>query len=93
MTNMCFPTIEDYNDPDAKNTYRQQLLAGATPQQALQQAQMISRDNARTPMQWIRPPMPFYRGKPWLGINPNYLQSMWKARNRTPILSTTAIKN
>ena len=36
MTNMCFPTIEDYNDPDAKNTYRQQLLAGATPQQALQ---------------------------------------------------------
>lgn len=73
MTNMQFPTIEEYNDPDAKNTYRQQLLAGATPQEALHQAQMISRDNARTPMQWDSTENAgFTQGKPWLGINPNY---------------------
>ena len=71
MTNMCFPTIEDYNDPDAKNTYRQQLLAGATPQQALQQAQMISRDNARTPMQWdTTPQCRFYRRQALAGHQP-----------------------
>ncbi len=73
MTNMRFPTIEQYNDPDAKNTYHQQLLAGATPEQALAEAQMVSRDNARTPMQWDSTPNAgFTSGKPWLGINPNY---------------------
>ena len=85
MTNMYFPTIEDYNDPDAKNTYRQQLLAGATPQQALQQAQMISRDNARTPMQWdTTPNAGFTGGKPWLGINPNYLQINVESQKQDP---------
>ena len=75
MTNMRFPTIEEYNDPDAKNTYRQQLLIGATPEEALHQAQMISRDNARTPMQWNGTENAgFNAGKPWLGINPNYRQ-------------------
>ena len=75
MTNMRFPTIEEYNDPDAKNTYRQQLLIGATPEEALHQAQMISRDNARTPMQWDGTENAgFTAGKPWLGINPNYRQ-------------------
>ena len=73
MTNMRFPTIEQYNDPDAKNTYHQQLLAGATPEQALAEAQMVSRDNARTPMQWDSTKNAgFTSGEPWLGINPNY---------------------
>ena len=73
MTNMRFPTIEQYNDPDAKNTYHQQLLAGATPEQAMAEAQMVSRDNARTPMQWDSSPNAgFTSGEPWLGINPNY---------------------
>ena len=73
MTNMRFPTIEQYNDPDAKNTYHQQLLAGATPEQALAEAQMVSRDNARTPMQWDSSKNAgFTSGEPWLGINPNY---------------------
>lgn len=73
MTNMRFPTIEQYNDPDAKNTYHQQLLAGTTPEQALAEAQMVSRDNARTPMQWDSSKNAgFTSGEPWLGINPNY---------------------
>jgi oligo-1,6-glucosidase len=73
MTNMCFPSIEQYNDPDAKNTYNQLLLAGTPPHEALRQAQMISRDNARTPMQWDGTENAgFTTGKPWLGINPNH---------------------
>lgn len=73
MTNMRFPHIEDYNDPDAKNTYHQHILAGDTPDAALKEAQMISRDNARTPMQWdATENAGFTTGKPWLGINPNY---------------------
>ena len=70
---MRFPHIEDYNDPDAKNTYHQHILAGDTPDVALKEAQMISRDNARTPMQWnATENAGFTTGKPWLGINPNY---------------------
>ena len=39
---------------------------------ALKEAQMISRDNARTPMQWnATENAGFTTGKPWLGINPN----------------------
>jgi oligo-1,6-glucosidase len=73
MTNMRFDTIEAYNDPDAKNTYHQEILAGATPAEALAKAQMISRDNARTPMQWDETKNAgFTQGTPWLGINPNY---------------------
>ncbi len=67
MTNMRFPHIEDYNDPDAKNTYHQHILAGDTPDVALKEAQMISRDNARTPMQWnATENAGFTTGKPWL---------------------------
>ncbi|MDO4459157.1 MAG: alpha-glucosidase [Clostridia bacterium] len=73
MTNMYFESIDDYDDLDAKNTYNMQILSGATPEEALKEAQMLSRDNARTPMQWSATENAgFTTGKPWLGINPNY---------------------
>ena len=75
MTNMRFPHIEDYNDPDAKNIYHQHILAGDTPDVALKEAQMISRDNARTPMQWDDSKNGgFTDGTPWIEVNPNYLE-------------------
>lgn len=73
MTNVKLPSIEDYNDPDTQNRYRQLVLSGATPEAALARAQLESRDNARTPMQWDASPCGgFTSGRPWLDVNPNF---------------------
>ncbi len=73
MTNVRFSSIEDYNDPETKNRYHQMLLAGKPKTEAFARAQLESRDNARTPMQWDASQNGgFTTGKPWIGINPNY---------------------
>ena len=72
MTDVKFVAIEDYNDLGTQNQYRQNLLAGMTPEEALAQAQRESRDNARTPMQWDGSANGgFTTGTPWLKVNPN----------------------
>ena len=46
---------------------------GASPEEALAESRSISRDNARTPMQWNDSPNGgFSEHTPWLGVNPNY---------------------
>ena len=54
---------------------------------------MISRDNARTPMQWdATENAGFTTGKPWLGINPNYTKinvENQKNDRRTPVSAAT----
>ena len=42
MTNMAFSSIEEYNDPEAKNRYRQLLLEGVPPEEALRTIQLES---------------------------------------------------
>lgn len=46
---------------------------------------MISRDNARTPMQWnATENAGFTTGKPWLGINPNYTKINAESQKNDP---------
>ena len=72
MTNVKLPSIEDYDDPSTRDQYQQYLLSGMTPEAALAQAQLESRDNARTPMQWDNSETGgFTSGTPWLKTNPN----------------------
>ena len=72
MTNVRFSSIEDYNDLGTRNQYRQNLLSGMSPEDALAQSQPESRDNARTPMQWDGSANGgFTTGTPWLKVNPN----------------------
>lgn len=52
MTNVAFPSIDDYNDIDTRNYYKTMIEQGASPEEALAESRSISRDNARTPMQW-----------------------------------------
>ena len=73
MTNIAFPSIDDYNDIDTRNYYKTMIEQGASPEEALAESRSISRDNARTPMQWNDSPNGgFSEHTPWLGVNPNY---------------------
>ena len=73
MTNVAYSSIEEYDDIDTHNCYKTMIEQGASPEEALAQSSRISRDNARTPMQWDDS---LYAGfsshSPWLGVNPNY---------------------
>ncbi len=85
MTNVRFASIDDYNDPDTKNRYRQMLLEGKSQTEALARAQLESRDNARTPMQWdASPNAGFTSGAPWIGVNPNYTEINAESQRSDP---------
>jgi oligo-1,6-glucosidase len=73
MTNMAFPSIDDYRDIATLNMYREAVGQGMDKQFVLEQIHKQSRDNARTPMQWDASPNGgFTTGTPWIGVNPNY---------------------
>lgn len=54
MTNTVFGSIDDINDISTLDEYKVALHNGLTEEQALKAVAKMSRDNARTPMQWIR---------------------------------------
>ncbi len=74
MTNYPFETIADFADIETIHYYRQAVAQGLTPDQILPGIRHISRDNARTPMQWSDAERAgFSSGEPWLPVNPNYV--------------------
>lgn len=73
MTNIRYPCIDRYDDIDTRNFYHKLVQSGTDPKKALQMAQNISRDNARSPMQWDASQSGgFTTATPWLAVNPNY---------------------
>lgn len=75
MTNVSFPSIDDYRDIETLNAYREMVTErGIAPEAALASLRVKSRDNARTPVQWdASPNAGFTSGQPWIQVNPNYL--------------------
>jgi oligo-1,6-glucosidase len=73
MTNVRFPSIDDYRDIETLNMYREKVLQqGEDPRKVLEAIHYMGRDNARTPMQWDDGPQAgFTTGTPWIGVNPN----------------------
>jgi oligo-1,6-glucosidase len=77
MTNYPFKSIKDFDDIEAKNGYKADVLTHKVSEEAyLENLRHMSRDNARTPMQWDASPNGGFTTAttPWLAVNPNYEQ-------------------
>lgn len=76
MTNAYFDKMEDYRDIESINTYKEFTENGLmNPEEMMSALKAVSRDNARTPMQWnTSAHAGFTTGEPWIRVNPNYLQ-------------------
>ncbi|WP_270180542.1 glycoside hydrolase family 13 protein [Alkalihalobacillus sp. CinArs1] len=73
MTNVQFPSIDDYDDVADKNRYRIQREKGVSHEDIMKVIWASSRDNSRTPMQWNTDSNAgFTTGTPWMKVNPNY---------------------
>lgn len=73
MENCPVEDISEVDDISAIDEYKTALEAGLTKQQAIKTVNRLSRDNARTPMQWDESENAgFTEGKPWLHLNPNF---------------------
>ena len=73
MTNVRFDSIEKYNDVKSINIYEEKINEGVSVNEALKVVASISRDNARTPMQWDSTNYAgFSENTPWIDVNENY---------------------
>ncbi|MBD1382560.1 glycoside hydrolase family 13 protein [Metabacillus arenae] len=74
MSNVRFPSIEDYDDVAMKNLYEIETGKGRPHLEIMEIIWDKGRDNSRTPMQWnANDHGGFSDVKPWFGVNPNYL--------------------
>lgn len=76
MTNAYFSKLEDYRDIESINAYHEYTENGlAGKEEMMNCLKEISRDNARTPMQWnTKENAGFTTGMPWIKVNKNYLE-------------------
>lgn len=73
MQNAVWNNIEEYDDISTKDQYHIAREAGLTVEEALEVCGRMSRDNARTPVQWNNQENAgFTTGTPWLKVNSNY---------------------
>jgi len=73
MQNAVWNSIEEYDDISTKDQYHIAREAGLSDKEALEVCGRMSRDNARTPVQWSdKEHAGFTTGTPWLKVNSNY---------------------
>ena len=72
QTNTVFGGIEDYRDLESINYVHERVGLGESPKDVLARIAPISRDNARTPVQWDGGEHAgFTTGTPWIPVAPN----------------------
>ncbi|MDP4103997.1 MAG: alpha-glucosidase [Bacillota bacterium] len=74
MTNVQFPSIEDYNDVGMVNYYKVETAKGRPQDEIMKVIWKKCRDNSRTPMQWDSGSMGGFTtsNHTWLKLNSNY---------------------
>lgn len=75
MCNAYFDNLADYRDIESLNAYRELTeTRGVSHEEMMEYLKRVSRDNARTPMQWDDSKNAgFTTGTPWIKVNPNYV--------------------
>lgn len=85
MTNYPFHDPTDHRDLEAANYYSQVVEHGGDTAAALAGMAEVSRDNARTPMQWdAGTHAGFTTGDPWLPVNPNHTWLNASTQSKSP---------
>ena len=73
MKNAKWNSIDEFDDISTKDQYQIAREAGLSDREAMEACNRMSRDNARTPMQWTSGENAgFTKGTAWLKINPDY---------------------
>ncbi len=85
MQNAVWNSIDEYNDINTIDQYHTARDAGLTDKEALEACGRLSRDNARTPMQWnTQENAGFTTGTPWLKVNDNYTEINTETQDADP---------
>jgi oligo-1,6-glucosidase len=85
MANYPFAGPADFRDVESVNHYAQAVAAGESPDEVLAALRTMSRDNARTPVQWdASPSAGFTTGTPWLPVNPDAAEWNAEAQREDP---------
>lgn len=85
MRNAKWSSMEEFNDISTKDQYHTAREAGLSDQKALEVCSRMSRDNARTPMQWTSGENGgFTKGTPWLKVNPLFKDVNVEAQEQDP---------
>lgn len=75
QTNTVFRGIADYRDLESINYFHERLGLGDDAAKVLAGLAPVSRDNARTPVQWDDGECAgFTTGTPWIDVTPNYVE-------------------
>ncbi len=85
MTNVAFPSIDDYRDIWTIQFYHNSKQEGMSETDIMQRIHQLGRDNSRTPMQWNDSPQAgFSTGKAWIKVNPNHKEINVEAAEASP---------
>lgn len=85
MKNAKWSCKEEFDDINTKDQYQVAVRAGLSEREALEICGKMSRDNARTPVQWNEAENAgFTTGTPWLKVNSDYREINVAAQENDP---------
>ena len=85
MKNAEWSCMEEFDDINTKDQYQVAVRAGLSEREALEICGKMSRDNARTPVQWSGAENAgFTTGTPWLKVNSDYREINVAAQENDP---------